>query len=606
MDIIEKIRGFWGISIGALLLSLLLGLALGFMGSAPSGGVPTRADKNNTGIEREKNIQPIVKRPPATGNKADGSDSTGSTQPVKNQPKNPRIENIKKRVLASGRTDPLVKVSNVNVGAGKLVVTVMNQQGRTLPRVQLSLFMKIDPIGWQAVTRRALPMSNGKYEFRRLFAGDYQVRCQAAGSYTCEPLDVTIYGNNTTSNVELIVESVRWGQIKFYVHHEDGAIPSIVNVGSLSGDLDARILEGRFKKYAHKFADSQSINSKMTQYRPNVKNGEIGQTVKLGHETKFTFMVNRDGVYYEAAYTFNDTIAPSQNIDITLVKSSKDRDNAPTGSNTFNLELTLSMNGKTDVEFYRVDIRSTLTVGNYRPPQKQTGNTYHFLNLQAGTWYLVAESKTLHTAFVKKIQVGKQQVQSIDIRTSHLRVKVNAGKSPNVRNLSFKVRLRPHDSGMVERVHDAMMNGKSETYMDYIVPEGPLTVQLNDAADTTAVAFTPRSKALNISNGTKAEVTFEINSASTLLFNCVDSSGNPIPYPEFLISFHPAGKVPESDKKSVQVGTNAGTGVVKNVPWGPAYLMIWTSSKDWNNPDLVLKIDLPASKALNLGNVVVP
>jgi hypothetical protein len=488
--------------------------------------------------------------------------------------------------LSDGRVDPLVQVLRAGEAKGVIIVKVTDVQGRALSNVRVGLFIDTGPVGWQSISQRAIPRNNGVYEFRRLYAGDYQVRCEETGGYTCEPEATSLYANDSTMEVNLSVTPVRFGRIDFYVHHEDGVVPKFVNIQSTSGDLKAGVIEGRFKTYDRNAVRAGALNNRLTRYRPNVNTGIVPQQVKLGSETRFVFTATREGKHFETEYLFKDDEAPRNQIEIILLASGSDEPSIPNGGALSNLELTLTINGAVR-NFERVNLRQTLTDGISRPPQRITGNVYEFLNLNSGTWYLVAESKAYHAAFLSEVVVGKQLKQSIDIKTSHLRVSVAAGASPNSRNLAFRVRLRPRDSGIIEREYTARMEGKENTHMDYIVPNGAYSVWMGDAENSSAVSFSPARQNLKVSNGQRAELNFEVNSASKLMFNCVDENNVPVAYPEFLVSFHPAGSVPEGDKEQTRVGTGNGRCVFPNAPWGPAYLMIWTTSKDWQNPDLV-------------------
>ena len=73
---------------------------------------------------------------------------------------------------------------------------------------------------------------------------------------------------------------------------------------------------------------------------------------------------------------------------------------------------------------------------------------------------------------------------------------------------------------------------------------------------------------------------------------------------EFLLTTYPAGKVPESQRARVVRGGMDGN-CSAGGPAGPVYLMIWSRSSDWNNPDKVFRVDLPAAGVKDLGGVVV-
>lgn len=610
MDIIVKIRSFWGVAAGVLLLSALLGLAIGFMGSAPSA-IPHSGDAgSNPGIKRIDDAGLALKAPDTTSSREPAASLVNSgNKPIveKTDPVKPQV--VKSRVLPEGRFDQLVQLKRTSQASGVVIVTATDSQGETMPGVLLRLYVNTGPMGWQALMQQALPRGNGVYEFRRLFSGDYQIRSQETGEHTCKPTDLTLYANDTTVEVKLVVTPNRFGNIDFYIHYEDGIVPKTISIQSTSGDLNAGTLEGRFKKYNKGAILNGELRSRQRHHTPNATTGIVPQSVKLGSESRFRFVANREGQDYEAEYLFNDTEEPNQQIEIVLrgkANNAEDADKAPVGVANKNLEITLSINGNSDARFTGVNLRRTLDDVDNRPPQRIEGNTYNFQNLQAGVWIVVAKAEAYHAAFVQKITVGTQQVQAIDIRTSKLRVTVNAGVSPNSRNSNFKIRFRPFDSGNIEHVYAAKMDGKTSTFMDYILPTGQFHVWMDDGDATKPVSFTPEKQQLLVENGIQQNLTFEVNSAAQLLFRCVNSSGDPVAYPEFIVSFHAAGKVPVADKEKTGAGNSTGKCVFSNAPWGEVYLMVWTSSKNWDDPDLVLKVNLPAGGQLDLGNVVVP
>ncbi|MCA8946778.1 MAG: hypothetical protein KDB29_11165, partial [Planctomycetes bacterium] len=80
--------------------------------------------------------------------------------------------------------------------------------------------------------------------------------------------------------------------------------------------------------------------------------------------------------------------------------------------------------------------------------------------------------------------------------------------------------------------------------------------------------------------------------------------GAPIQNAEFLVTFHPAGQVPESERENVMKAGYNGICETDMAPSGPVYIMIWAEGSDWANPDKVFQVDLPAYAEKNLGAVV--
>ena len=86
---------------------------------------------------------------------------------------------------------------------------------------------------------------------------------------------------------------------------------------------------------------------------------------------------------------------------------------------------------------------------------------------------------------------------------------------------------------------------------------------------------------------------------------CVDSYNNPVPGVEYLISYSPAGEIPEAEKTRVELGSADGRCRKTGAVYGRVYLHIWVGSRDFQAPDKTYEIDLPSYGVLNLGALAV-
>jgi hypothetical protein len=120
----------------------------------------------------------------------------------------------------------------------------------------------------------------------------------------------------------------------------------------------------------------------------------------------------------------------------------------------------------------------------------------------------------------------------------------------------------------------------------------------------TLLACEPPSLPINITvDGASMNVT--LRTASTLEFMCVDTYTNPVPGVEFLISYSPAGAIPEAEKSHVELGGSDGRCKKIGAVYGRVYLHVWVASRDFQAPDKTYEIDLPSYGVLNLGALAV-
>jgi hypothetical protein len=149
------------------------------------------------------------------------------------------------------------------------------------------------------------------------------------------------------------------------------------------------------------------------------------------------------------------------------------------------------------------------------------------------------------------------------------------------------------------------LTGKQTDHIDFFVPAGTYDVRVESPEQFAKLAISPIEQSFTMTGGGEVSLAYTVAAASTLKFRAVNSVGAPIPNVEYLITFHAAGEVPISEQSKVKKGTYDGICETELAPAGPVYVMIWSTSDDWNNPDKVFQVDLPPYGVTDLGAVVV-
>jgi hypothetical protein len=314
-----------------------------------------------------------------------------------------------------------------------------------------------------------------------------------------------------------------------------------------------------------------------------------------------------------ANWAWSDRITPqgqTQRVDATLQRmdESGQRNDGSTGGRG-DVTIALTVDGKADREFTNVTLRQQLDDFAYTTPTSSEGNRFTWTNLLLRSYYLVAEVRNVHARYVTQIEAGQGGEFRYDIKTGHLRVnaKREAG-SPDPKGQTasrYRVRLKPQGHGTLETSFNGDLTGKQSDYIDFFVPEGEYTVQVDASETSSPMVADPGSRTLTMPAGGDQSLDFTLRASCALNFRCVTSTGVPVAGAEFLVTFHAAGSVPESEKANVRKGGADGLCEMPDAPYGPVYLMIWTGSADWNNPDRVFQLELPAFETKNLGDVVV-
>jgi hypothetical protein len=631
MTLAARLNSFPVIAVAALLLAGLFGFVLGVAtigGPAPvarqaeldrsspvaaGGGRPLQPLPGEV-RERERPAKPrnggTNRVPGGADNGRNGAGGTGSGD-TRTGTLPPIRAGEGARVLPEGRVDELVTASQPQAGQGVIEVSVTDVNNNPLPFALLALDVNSGPLGWHLVPKQpqAVPETRGLFRFSQLYPGEYRVRSLQT-NYKPVETTVTLLRAEATEAVSIVLEPLEYAQVEFFVRFEDGEAPPEVELRiDRPGQADTAS-GGRFGKYPETGAAGVGRGIiPPTRYRQRTAgNGLVKLTLPAGQETTIDFAARRAEVEHQAKATVVPTPGVSQQ-DVILLPTEPGAGSVtdPATTSAGKLAVTLTVDGKA-VQFTRVNLYKDINGFQNRPASTQEDNRFVFQSIFAGSWYLVAESPTFHAPFVQQVQVGVETVETIDIKTGRLRV--NAAREigspdPEDGEVHYRVRLRPMGSGTIERAYNGNLTGKQSDYIDFIVPAGPYDVRVESPETTARLAVAPVEQSFTIAAGGEQNLDFRVSAAATLKFQVVDGNGQPIPNVEYLVTFHAAGSVPESDKSAVEKAGYDGRCEKPIAPSGQVYLMIWTTSTDWNNPDKVLKLDLPAYGTKDLGAIVV-
>ncbi|MCB9935630.1 MAG: hypothetical protein H6840_08040 [Planctomycetes bacterium] len=633
MRLAERLNSFPVIAVAALLLAGLFGFLIGFGTTGKAAPTIRQAtlDTNSPAAvgrggplegssltPRERGDTP---RPDGNGGRSSsprnggtgstssnpgagsGNSGTGTTsQPIKTG---------EPRKLPQGRVDPLVTAQQTQQAQAAIEVSVRDANGNPLPFALLALDVNSGPLGWQLVQKQpqAVPETRGVFRFSQLYAGEYRVRSLQTNYRRAEAV-VQLLREDATENVSLVFEPLEYSQVEFFVRFEDGEAPDEVELRIQRPDQDDASSNGRFGKYADSGAGGVSRGMiPPTRYRQRTAGGGLVKlTLPVGQETQIDFAARKAEIDYQANASVTPTAGVTQK-EVTLLPTEPGSEGEAMNGTVSpgKLAVTLTVDGK-EASFTRVNLYKDVNDFQYRPPSTTEENKYVFQSIFAGSWFLVAESAGFHAPFVQAVDVGPETVLEIDIKTGHLRV--NAAREPGTPDPSggearYRVRLRPMGSGTIERAYNGNLTGKQSDFIDFIVPAGPYDVRVESPENYAKLAVSPVEQSFSMTAGGEQALNFTLSAATTLKFQVVDANGQPIPNAEFLLTFHEAGAVPDSEKTSVEKAGHDGRCDVPIAPSGPVYLMIWTTSTDWNNPDKVLQLDLPAYGTKDLGAIVV-
>ncbi|MCC6465058.1 MAG: hypothetical protein IT463_06940 [Planctomycetes bacterium] len=518
-----------------------------------------------------------------------------------------RPRTLRPTELPPGRVDEVQSLPAPPPAAGSITVEVEDLDGRRLPYAQLDLSVKSGPLGFQSLGLEPRNMGRGTFQFSTLAAGEYRVASENPHYRAVE--EVVQLGAGEERTVRLVLNALERGRVEFFVRLPDQAVPEQVTVQMRGASGDETRGRGRFGVHepVRRVGPGIQPNSSTARYVPDAGSGLIPFSVAVGNKTRFVFSSQYQGRPCGAEQVVEGSTGVQQ-FTVVLVEGDIGRDLPTDGQprTLSRLELTLTLNGGKPVSFTRVNLRQSPTEFAYREPNRIDGGRFTWEGVLTGRWFVVAEAKEFHAAWVSPIEVGQQEAQSMDIVTGHLRVVANLDPANPAANgpAIYQVRLRPLDSGTIERVYRGNLAGVQQDYIDFFMPAGTHTIRLDGPGPQFAYTVEPQKHDITVTGGDETVLEFTLRSAGTLKFVAVNGAGQPVPNAEFLVTTYPAGSAPESEKAGVRKGGADGA-CSAPAPFGAAYLFIWTESADWNNPDKVLRIELPAGGTLDLGALVV-
>lgn len=625
MDLAKRLSSFPFIAAAALLLASLFGVAVGFATSiTPSGAIET-GDFDSGASGRGQSGDPLAggskQRRPLAGDTGKSRDSKGTdtvkgtngggstdTPPViGNGGHEPIRDAGKGRTLAEGRVDEIQLIELPATADCSIDVTVSDSRGNRLPLAQIGLDVSAGPLGWHAVPKQPQQVAGerGVFRYSQLFPGEYRVRSLIANYKSVEQV-VRLAHSGATESVNLILEPLDYAQVEFFVKYEDGEIPDEVELRIRRGAHEDTSTPGRFG--AHPEATATATRAGVippTRYRQKTQaGGMISLTLPVGQTAEIGFGAVRDNQQFGAEVSVDPPPGRSQQ-EVILRPTGEVSDSGRVTTLT-NLTVGITVKGSAG-NFSRVNLYKNVNDFQYRAPTKIEGGRYTWENLFSGTWFLVAEASGFHAPYVRQIEVLADTSLDIDILTGHLRVMAirEQGSPDPSGDARYRVHLRPMGSGTIERSYSGTLTGKQQDHIDFFVPFGQYDVRVESPENSPKLSVQPAERSVQINTTQETRVEFTLGAAATLKFTCVTSAGTPIPNAEYLISFHPAGAVPETDKVKVSKGDYDGVCETELAPAGPVYVHIWTTSSDWNNPDKVFQIDLPAYGIKDLGAVVI-
>ncbi|MCB9893308.1 MAG: hypothetical protein H6839_02540 [Planctomycetes bacterium] len=629
MRLADRLNSFPVIAVAALVVALLIGFLIGIGTTSSVAPTIPQSELDQSSPDSNKSGGPLSALPSGKsgktnrgsstngGNRRNPAGNTGNVDPDRD-PKgtggttttNPPIKaGGEVRKLPEGRVDEVLTAEMLVKNGCAIDVDVSDINNNPVPFALLALDVNSGPLGWQTVPKQpqAQPETRGLFRFSELYPGEYRVRSLQT-NYKPVESSVRLIGEESSESVSIVLEPLDYSQVEIFVHFEDGSSPDEVDMRILRNGQDVTPNEGRFGTYEDTGSAVPGGVIPPTRYRQRTAGGGmVKMTLPVGQATQIDFSAWRDNQQYTGSTSVTPTAGLSQQT-VTLMPGATDPNGLPQGPVELGkLALTLTLKGKV-AEFTRVNLYKDVNDFQYRAPNTTEVNKYVWQNILTGTWFLVAESTEYHAPFVQQVEVERETVLDVDIQTGHLRVnatRVAGTPDPEGGEARYRVRLRPMGSGTIERAYNGNLTGKQADFIDFYVPEGDYDVRVESPENYAKLAVTPDKQSFTMKQGGDEAVGFTISAATTLKFKVVNSGGSPIPNAEYLITFHAAGSVPESEMGGVEKGGYDGVCETAIAPSGPVYLMIWTDSTDWNNPDKVFELDLPAYGTKDLGAVVV-
>jgi hypothetical protein len=624
MDVREKLRSYPVIAAAVIAAALLIGMLIGLAGPKarplPVGGQSEEAEQGGSGVKTGKPDNTKVGRnnPDGTGsNTSHNGGPRDSSNPDK-QPKDPRKTGTpestsgiwsRPKELKPGRKDTMAARVDLPVPQSSLLVIVKTSADYSIAQAALFLDIAADGLGWQRVAAKPQPTGNtGEWRYTDLYAGTYLVSAAVPG-YNDASQQVLIAGGTQEAQVRLELPPPQYGRIIFNFTYEDGGKPQTVfcQRSELNGREGA--IAGRFGQYGGTPAELGSKNSGVANYAIPPENDQLIFSVRIEQKEKFTFSAQRETKRYSAEITVAGKLNGEQRFDISL-KLLDATASDPTGGyfprEAAKAEFTFTRSDNAAVTLRRCNLRVSPESATYTAASSLEGNKATFLSVQPGNYFLVAEADGLNAAYVKPMTITAGTNLPLLIELAQLTIQATRDtgvQAPQGMKWTYRAALRPLASGSIETFYNREIVASANTdSATYTVPVGSYTIVTN--SNDALLACEPPSTPLTITrDGAFLNVT--LRTASTLEFTCVDSYNNPVAGVEFLISYSPAGEIPEAEKTRVELGGSGGHCQKTGAVYGRVYLHIWVTSKDFQAPDRTYEIDLPSYGVLNLGAITV-
>lgn len=636
MRLAQRLNSFPVIVVAALLLAALFGLGVGFVTSSSSASVLPQAAVGANSVDAEGSFDAPLEGDGTGGtrrgtDRSKREDSRGSssredttrngnetdTGPDPRDPDGERLPIVNPgvtRTLPEGRVDEIQSLEEEAIAKPEcsIEVSVADTRGTILPFALLALDVKSGPLGWHLVPSQpqAVPEQRGLFRFANLYPGEYRLRSLASNYQPAEEL-VRLQGATDVEHVSLVLQPLEYAQVEFFIYFPDSTSPEEVELSIQKPGQEDTSTGGRFHEYEVDLTATTRAMGVIPATRMRQRTGTGGMirlTLPKDQQTVVAFAANRDSQRYEGSASVKPTGGISQE-SVTLQPTESDNKSVlPNNPRSLgNLNVTLTLAGK-EAEFTAINLRQSVEDFQYRPPQTTDGNKYTWQNVYDGKWFLVAESAAFHAPYVAEVEVSGETSLALDIRTGHLRVTaVRASGTPDPTNgeARYRVRLRPRGSGTIERAYNGNLTGKQTDFIDFFVPVGDYDVRVESPENYPKLSVAPVAQSFVMADDGDVKLSYTLSAATKLIFQCVDATGSPIQNAEFLVTFHPAGQVPESERENVMKAGYNGICETDMAPSGPVYIMIWAEGSDWANPDKVFQVDLPAYAEKNLGAVVV-
>lgn len=605
----DRLKSFPVLAIMIVIVVALLAFFLGML-TAPDGPravastVADAPEESPATPPKPRRAEPVIDRagPPSNGRPP-------IDRPPVRTPDRPPVTPLPvptPRVLQPGRVDEMVTRERNETADGSIIAQMEDAEGNRLAFASLSISVNSPGLGWQILPASPQNLGEGRMLFAKLPPGQYRVRSENPNYRPAEEI-VNLAQGETDRVVRLVLVGAERARVEFFIRLDTGDVPQFVTIQVLAGAAAEDGSAGRFgKRHGSVLLAPGTVHSSTARYAPDRNTGLIPFTVAVGVETKFVFGSSIDQRNFGA-----EAVAAGQpglqQIDVTLKEGDVGRSLITDGEprKLARIELTLTLNGGKPVRFTRVNLRQNPGDVAYRDPTRTENNLFVWEGILSGRWWLAVEAQEFHAAFVQQVEIGSAEQASIDIATGLLRVNaLMPGNSGNGAVL-YNVRLRPEAAGSIERAFNGSLAGKQSDFIDFFVPKGAYTVRVGSTSGGLPIDVNPMEQRIDMTAGGELSLTFNISAAAKVEFQCLTATGVPVPGVEFLFTTFAAGSVPETERERLGRGGADGKCLAASAPSGKVYLMIWSASKDWNNPDKVFVLDLPAHGSKDLGGLVI-